>query len=484
VAASCAFGYRIYGSNDTDVMVQLHSSVGLIGTAHMSLKGDMALTKLPVTGMSVSLPVSCNPACPSSSLAVLFFPGNVLAAKGYQENTNFEAPNPIAKMRAVRIEDISINGPLVVGQAPLPPQLQGLFWLTHQKSSSALVAFGGPNDDGGGLSTGFVQPQGRYGIRVQGERAFSSATVAASDILMQRIDAVYAFTFDNQTNPTFARIFSERAGGMVFLGRGMGWIMNLTMKLMPQGMPEYPGSVTWLRESTMLGFNMGENYNLVQVMDSQGNRLPAWTKFAAYQNSEEAGAYPGWIFYPSRYPSPSPGAEEKMKEVMGSIKTQMILMDIGLFIGLPCLCCFMVLCCAPCLVIHCLMKKSKKGKKKRSAYVPVDTSDYYGNTQQSAMVRSADVPLYGGGVAGVPSYGQFQDVPAYGSGIPSYGQFQGVPAYGSGIPSYGQFQDVPAYGSGIPGYAQLQAPAYGYVQPFNSGAAVLPTQMDIGPTSW
>ena len=62
---------------------------------------------------------------------------------------------------------------------------------------------------------------------------------------------------------------------------------------------KYKNSVVWLRESYLFGVHgKGADYDLVQVVDGEGNRLePAWSDFVAYQKSEECGKTPGTIFY-------------------------------------------------------------------------------------------------------------------------------------------------------------------------------------------
>ena len=55
----------------------------------------------------------------------------------------------IGKVKAVNVDDITAEGPLLYGKHPLPKSLRGLFWLPGQRDSSALASFGGPTNDGG-----------------------------------------------------------------------------------------------------------------------------------------------------------------------------------------------------------------------------------------------------------------------------------------------------------------------------------------------
>ena len=92
------------------------------------------------------------------------------------------------------MEDVTGEGPLILGTEPLPATMQGIFWLTKQGKSSALcsmggpprdptlllsaallssshrvVAVAGPSNDGAGVSTG-VLSKNPYRVRVVGDR--------------------------------------------------------------------------------------------------------------------------------------------------------------------------------------------------------------------------------------------------------------------------------------------------------------------------
>lgn len=50
--------------------------------------------------------------------------------------------NKMGERKCISVEDVSGDGPFVVGKAPLPPALQGVFWLTWQGSGSCLASLG------------------------------------------------------------------------------------------------------------------------------------------------------------------------------------------------------------------------------------------------------------------------------------------------------------------------------------------------------
>lgn len=215
----------------------------------------------------------------------------------------FDAVGPIGAVKSVDIKDIDMKsfsagtGPLRLGTGPgLPAALTGIFWLTKQGPSSALASFGGPSGDGGGCSAGQMVGN-RLKVRVAGDRTWSFAENGKSNTLVEALDLVYHFVFDDAVNPTRCQIYPE--------GRNLGftltadWLLDFDMELLKDGDKEFPGSVVWKRISSVLGREAtSAEYALVQVIDGQGQPIePAWTKFVEYQNSAEAGSSPGKIFY-------------------------------------------------------------------------------------------------------------------------------------------------------------------------------------------
>ena len=218
------------------------------------------------------------------------------------------APKYCEKMAKVhpratlQVEDLP--GRMFLGRAPLPAQCRGLFWLTNQKNSSAVVTFGGPSDDGGGCSTGKMDGR-EYRIRVPGDRCWGFASDSKPFKLAETFDLVYNFVFDDGDNPTKAEIYPEaRKIGLKLTAE---WIMNFEMYLVTEELKKdhptaekYSGSVVWQRETFMFGKEDKSSmarYELIQIIDEDGKRIePAFTAFKDYQSSDKAGDSPGKIF--------------------------------------------------------------------------------------------------------------------------------------------------------------------------------------------
>merc|ERR1719446_1010096 len=90
-------------------------------------------------------------------------------------------------------------------------------------------------------------------------------------------------------------------------------------------------------------------------MDGLGNkREPAWTQFVQYMNSAETGWTPGWMFYKSKFPSPSVGAPDMTAKVTSVIRRNLILETVLWVIGCVC-------CCGCCITgIYIYLTKQKK----------------------------------------------------------------------------------------------------------------------------
>merc|ERR1712154_740838 len=156
--------------------------------------------------------------------------------------------------------------------------------------SSAIASFAGPTNDGDGCSTGELDADGKYRIRVAGDRVWAFADKNHENWEKIRDhDLVYHFQFNDAQNPTRAQIHPEaRKSGLKLTWE---WLLDFEMELVPNGSEKYsekyPGSVVWLRPSSLFGIIKGE-YELVQIMNEDGKRLPAWQKFAEYQGSDVA----------------------------------------------------------------------------------------------------------------------------------------------------------------------------------------------------
>lgn len=224
-------------------------------------------------------------------------PLGLLDENNIKPSAFYEAMAPIGEMKPVQVEAITGDGPLLVGKEPLPVCLRGIFWLTDQGSSSALASFAGPNNDGGGCSTGHVHGN-KYKVRVFGDRVWAMATGPAtlSNMSLDLIDLVYHFVFDNGAKPTKCQIYPEvRELGITLTAE---WLLDFEAHLVAED-KEFAGSVVWRRPSWMLGEEIkSAEYALVQVIDAEGQRIePAWSKFVQYQGSEDAGGSPGTVWF-------------------------------------------------------------------------------------------------------------------------------------------------------------------------------------------
>lgn len=192
------------------------------------------------------------------------------------------------------------NGPISIGTSPLPEVLRGVFWLAEQGDSSALMSFA-KSKDGKGLSQGALEPKPsdgfQYKIRVGGDKVWSFHDKATSWGLVEILDLVYKFAFDDTTNPTEAQIIpsGENLHGFDV---NAPWLLDFKMSLLPKGSHKvYKNSTVWARPSKVLGIE-GGYYDLIQVMDEHGHPLePAFSDWRAYCKSAETGGTPNVLHY-------------------------------------------------------------------------------------------------------------------------------------------------------------------------------------------
>jgi hypothetical protein len=220
---------------------------------------------------------------------------------------------PQGELKSCKVSELTGDGPMLIGKAPMPKNLRGLFWLHAQGDSSCLASMGGPSNDGGEFSTGQMSKD--YWIRVSGDRSWAFADKDSPTLKSAaKFDVAYDFQWDSVEDPTFAQIYIK------FLKLGFTieseWLMDYEMYLVPEGLEEYPGSVVWRRRSKFIngllnwaagwddthktkpGESGGANYYLVQVIDENGERIqPAFDKFAEAMNRPEHGAEPGTFWY-------------------------------------------------------------------------------------------------------------------------------------------------------------------------------------------
>jgi len=196
--------------------------------------------------------------------------------------------------------DVSKDGPIRIGTAPLPPQMRGVFWLAEQGDSSALMSFAQSND-GAGLSQGALakEPEDsfNYKIRVGGDKVWSFHDRATSWGLVEALDLIYSFRMNDAINPTQATIIPT--GKNVGLTLDASWLLDFQMTLFPMGNHSvYKSSWVWGRPSSILGFQ-GGYYDLVQVIDEKGDKLePAFSDWVKYcEDGSQTGETPGTLWY-------------------------------------------------------------------------------------------------------------------------------------------------------------------------------------------
>ena len=203
---------------------------------------------------------------------------------------------PLAAMseyKEWRAADVSAAGPLVVGTAPLPPTLRGVFWLQNQGDSSSIMSFGKTND-GGGVGTGALTEGNPYLVRCGGDRAWAFSDKGRSYTLVNAVDLCYKFFFDDLENPRRCQIFPHAPVGLTL---DWTWLLDFDMHVVQSR--DYPSSVVWRRVTHALGREVpSEQYDLVQILDENGNRLqPAFFEFTAVMKTRYCGTTPGVIHY-------------------------------------------------------------------------------------------------------------------------------------------------------------------------------------------
>lgn len=268
-------------------------------------------------------------------------PNFALADYGISPSTSFETSAPIAGQQAARVEDMTVAGPMIIGVAPLPLALQGIWWFAGQNSGSTLLSFGGSNNDGNGCSLGYLSgDKNSYKIRAEGDRVTSSSEPSGLDKVMETGDKVFYFEFDDASNPTVGQV-DQYFEGLSGVQDKWTSTVHSQMQLLPNGDLEYPGSLVWLKNTSVWGVSMRDT-KIVQVIDGAGQKIePAWSKFVASEKDPENRNYPGWIFYKSVSPSSSPWAISVADELLQRVRMHVILLMIG----------FLVLsggCCATC----------------------------------------------------------------------------------------------------------------------------------------
>ncbi|CAK0831519.1 unnamed protein product, partial [Prorocentrum cordatum] len=192
----------------------------------------------------------------------------------------------MAPLRSISLAELDAEVPLIVGASPLPEQLRGIFWLTDQGKSSALISFGGPNadrvtDGGKNCSSGRLDSDKKLCIRVSGDRVWSLRSRLLAFVYAVN-DIRYIFTFDSSVNPTYATIQNFCDFGGWLPGYNLFFFSKLFDMTLLHSHPEFTDSVVWRRGSVMAWGN--STYEAVQVVDENGKRIEkAWSAFMQYQ---------------------------------------------------------------------------------------------------------------------------------------------------------------------------------------------------------
>lgn len=199
-------------------------------------------------------------------------------------------------------------GPIGVGTADdgLPPSMQGVFWLTEQGDSSALMTFA-PSKDGSGLSTFTMTPSDGYQIKVRvgGDRVWSFHDKGTNWELVKGLDLVYNFRMEDADGGVPSAAEDIAAAQIIPSTANFGFeldmpdVLNFRAVLAAAGShSKYSDSVVWGRPSALFGFE-GGYYDLVQVIDGEGNKIePAFTDWVTYcEDASKTGSTPGEFHY-------------------------------------------------------------------------------------------------------------------------------------------------------------------------------------------
>lgn len=246
---------------------------------------------------------------------------------------------------------------MILGTAPLPLALQGIWWVTGRQHGSSLFSFGGPNNDGNGCSLGYISgKKNSYKVRAQGDRVTATSEPTGFEKLLEAGDMAYYFEFDNAVNPRLGHVYLLLEGlGFGVKDRLRESVMNSQMHLLPDGDPEYPGSLVWLRNTTFWGINAVGDTKLVQVIDGMGQKIePAWSKFVAAEKDPDSRNYPGWMFYKSLTPATSPWAIAVTKELTQRVTVHLVFVMISLLVLAGGFC---AACTYGCIRLHRVMRR-------------------------------------------------------------------------------------------------------------------------------
>lgn len=198
------------------------------------------------------------------------------------------------KVRYANVSDIGPEGPIYIGKAPLPENLQGAFWLVND-GGDALISLGGPvgGDGSGECGNGKLAQDGdKYCSSVSTVRGggwsyqaitrpglSSGPFPTIADRLYRDCGMKWKWCFDSDSAPTMFDASPENLRACVN-------VMALaSTKGKYKGMKH--GGHYWRVTTLGLGiiplpdWVLG-NFDMIQVMDSNGAKVqPAWDMFAA-----------------------------------------------------------------------------------------------------------------------------------------------------------------------------------------------------------
>jgi hypothetical protein len=214
------------------------------------------------------------------------------------------------KVQYFDVSKINASGPVYIGKAPLPKNIQGVFWLKDDGGDS-LVSFGAPlgGDDNAECSNGKLTPKGKsFCTRVSNVQGrgwtyqdvatpagpFGGKFPSAADKFYRTCGMKWEFCFDSEANPTTWT-------GSALSSRGLPCV-NVFAMASTTGV--YKGAMYggeyWKVTTKALGIVpmpswLPGNFEMIQVMDGNGNRiLPAWDNFAKVNKQivyyDDAGA--------------------------------------------------------------------------------------------------------------------------------------------------------------------------------------------------
>lgn len=216
------------------------------------------------------------------------------------------------KVQYIDVEAIDASGPVFIGKAPLPENIQGVFWFKDD-GGDGLVSFGGPHENdecSNGKLTEDTDNSGKFctavstvrpgGWTYQAEATpspFGGHFPSVADKFYLGCGEKWKFCFDSNSNPTSldaapistrgfpcVNVFEATKTTGVYKGtQNGGHLWRVTTKAF--GVFPLPSFVPG-------------NFDVIQVMDGSGNRVqPAWDTFAAankqivyYQDDGEAVA--------------------------------------------------------------------------------------------------------------------------------------------------------------------------------------------------